>query len=174
MLFNYSNSLVETFSYMMQLTTLAVTIPFLFSIISFVIILKRSNSGYYQKLTVAIFAFLFTAWIMAGCGSEVLISGLLLFLLGIPNLLLDLQEKKLNNMDDFFIDPDITKAETLPPRFYRSQEIFEKLKETVFLKTWQWIGDSASTVPLTETVHTFRDVARFLERAPAPSARQSK
>jgi APA family basic amino acid/polyamine antiporter len=84
MLFNYSNSLVETFSYMMQLTTLAVTIPFLFSIISFVIILKRSNSGYYQKLTVAIFAFLFTAWIMAGCGSEVLISGLLLFLLGIP------------------------------------------------------------------------------------------
>lgn len=35
-------------------------------------------------------------------------------------------------MDDFFIDPDITKAETLPPRFYRSQEIFEKLKETVF------------------------------------------
>jgi APA family basic amino acid/polyamine antiporter len=84
MLFNYSNSLVETFSYMMQLTTLAVTIPFLFSITSFVIILKRAHSRYYQKLTVAICAFAFTVWIMVGCGSEVLISGLSLFLLGLP------------------------------------------------------------------------------------------
>jgi APA family basic amino acid/polyamine antiporter len=84
MLFNYSNSLVETFSFMMQLTTLAVTIPFLFSITSFVIILKRSHSRYYQKLTVAICAFAFVVWIMVGCGSEVLISGLSLFLLGIP------------------------------------------------------------------------------------------
>ena len=39
-------------------------------------------------------------------------------------------------MEKFFVDPDITQAETLPPRFYKSQEIFEKLKETVFLKTW--------------------------------------
>ena len=84
MLFNYSNSLVETFSYMMQLTTLAVTIPFLFSITSFVIILKRSHSGYYKKLAVAICAFAFAVWILVGCGSEVLISGLSLFLLGIP------------------------------------------------------------------------------------------
>ena len=84
MFFNYSNSLVETFSYMMQLTTLAVTIPFLFSITSFVIILKRSHSRYYHKLTVAICAFAFVVWIMVGCGSEVLISGLSLFLLGIP------------------------------------------------------------------------------------------
>ena len=84
MLFNYAHSLVETFSYMMQLTTLAVTIPFLFSISSFVIILKRSHSKYYQKMAVAICAFVFTVWIMVGCGFEVMISGLLLFLLGIP------------------------------------------------------------------------------------------
>jgi uncharacterized membrane protein len=69
---------------MMQLTTLAVTIPFLFSITSFVIILKRAHLRYYQKLTVAICAFAFTVWIMVGCGSEVLISGLSLFLLGLP------------------------------------------------------------------------------------------
>jgi APA family basic amino acid/polyamine antiporter len=84
MLFNYSNSLVETFSYMMQLTTLAVTIPFLFSITSLIIILKKTDSGYYKKISVAVSAFAFTIFIMAGCGSEVLISGLLLFLLGIP------------------------------------------------------------------------------------------
>ncbi len=84
MLFNYSNSLAETFSYMMQLTTLAVTVPFLFSITSFVVILKRSHKDYYKKMTVAICAFAFAVWILIGCGSEVLFSGLSLFLLGIP------------------------------------------------------------------------------------------
>jgi APA family basic amino acid/polyamine antiporter len=84
MLFNYSNSLVETFSYMMQLTTLAVTIPFLFSITSYIILIKKSNSVLYKKLAVAIFALAFTVWIMYGCGIEVMISGLILFLLGLP------------------------------------------------------------------------------------------
>ena len=31
-------------------------------------------------------------------------------------------------MEPFYIDPDIRKAETLPASFYRSDEIFEKLK----------------------------------------------
>lgn len=65
-------------------------------------------------------------------------------------------------MEKFFIDPDITQAETLPPQFYTSQEIFDKLKETVFLKTWQWVGDSVSTVPLNETVHPFVMLPGFL------------
>ena len=93
MLFNYSNSLVDTFSYMMQLTTLAVTIPFLFSIISLVRLLKRSSTGFYKKCAVAMCAFAFTVWIMVGCGSEVLISGLVLFLLGIPFYFLISREK---------------------------------------------------------------------------------
>jgi len=40
-----------------------------------------------------------------------------------------------------FIDSDITKAETLPASFYKSSEAFEMLKEKLFLKSWQWIGD---------------------------------
>ena len=93
MLFNYSNSLVETFSYMMQLTTLAVTMPYLFSIISLVRLLKRSSAGFYKKYIVALCAFAFTVWIMVGCGSEVLLSGLVLFLLGIPFYFLISREK---------------------------------------------------------------------------------
>jgi len=93
MLFNYSNSLVETFSYMMQLTTLAVTIPFLFSIMSLVLLLKKSSAGFYKKCAVAMCAFAFTVWIMVGCGAEVLISGLVLFLLGIPFYFLISREK---------------------------------------------------------------------------------
>ncbi|MGI9552424.1 MAG: aromatic ring-hydroxylating oxygenase subunit alpha [Aurantibacter sp.] len=43
-------------------------------------------------------------------------------------------------MTNFHIDPDITKAETLPASFYRSAETFEALKKGVFYRSWQWIG----------------------------------
>ncbi len=39
----------------------------------------------------------------------------------------------------FHIHPEIEKAETLPASFYRSDQIFEALKEKVFLKTWQFL-----------------------------------
>ena len=42
---------------------------------------------------------------------------------------------------NFYIDPDITKAETLPGSFYRDQDIFEATKDKIFLKSWHWIGD---------------------------------
>ena len=42
-----------------------------------------------------------------------------------------------------FIDSDITKAETLPASFYKNSETFELLKEKLFLKSWQWIGDQS-------------------------------
>ena len=42
---------------------------------------------------------------------------------------------------DFHINPDIRKAETLPASFYRDPEVFEALKEKVFLRSWQFVGD---------------------------------
>jgi len=53
-----------------------------------------------------------------------------------------------------FIDSDIAKAETLPASFYKNSETFEILKEKLFLKSWQWIGDQSiieknSAYPLT-------------------------
>ena len=57
-------------------------------------------------------------------------------------------------MKSYHVDPDIKKAETLPAEFYQSMEVFEALKEKVFVKTWQWIGDEG-LVPLTKTVHPF-------------------
>jgi len=44
----------------------------------------------------------------------------------------------------FYINPDITQAETLPSSFYRSEEIFNLLIEKVFAKTWQFAGDTTS------------------------------
>ena len=54
----------------------------------------------------------------------------------------------------FTIQADITKAETLPASFYRDRDVFESLKEKVFLKSWQWIGDT-DLVQLPNSVHPF-------------------
>ena len=54
----------------------------------------------------------------------------------------------------FFIDPDITKASTLPASFYKDQDLFDALKEKIFIKSWQWIG-SDDLVPLPNHSHPF-------------------
>lgn len=56
-------------------------------------------------------------------------------------------------MEKFYIDPDITKAETLPAQFYKSEKVFEKLKEKVFVKSWQWIGDENTLIPISENAY---------------------
>ena len=54
----------------------------------------------------------------------------------------------------FNIHPDITKAETLPASFYKDQAIFEAIKEMIFLKSWQWVGDK-NLVLKPQSVHPF-------------------
>ncbi len=54
----------------------------------------------------------------------------------------------------FTVDPDISKASTLPSSFYRSQNVFEDIREKVFLKSWQFIGDE-ELVKLPKSVHPF-------------------
>lgn len=54
----------------------------------------------------------------------------------------------------FNIHPNIKKAETLPASFYRDQAVFDAIKEKVFLKSWQWIGDT-NLVKLPQSVHPF-------------------
>ena len=41
------------------------------------------------------------------------------------------------------VDPDITVASTLEGRFYSDAAMFDRLRERVFARTWQWIGDLA-------------------------------
>ncbi len=63
--------------------------------------------------------------------------------------------------EKFYINPDITKAETLPALFYKDEAIFEALKEKVFLKSWQFIGDE-NLVRLPQSVHPFVLLDTFL------------
>ncbi len=61
----------------------------------------------------------------------------------------------------FNIDPDISKAETLPASFYKDTAVFEITKEKIFLKSWQFIGDE-NLVKLTQSVHPFVLLDSFL------------
>jgi choline monooxygenase len=43
----------------------------------------------------------------------------------------------------YSVDPDITVAATLPGRFYQDETAYARVRERVFARTWQWIGDLA-------------------------------
>jgi choline monooxygenase len=62
---------------------------------------------------------------------------------------------------NYHIDPDIKKAETLPASFYKDKTVFEAIKEDVFLKSWQWVGDK-NQVALSQSVHPFVLLDGFL------------
>ncbi len=40
---------------------------------------------------------------------------------------------------DFYVDPDIKKARTLPSEFYMDLNHFEESKEKIFRRSWQWL-----------------------------------
>ena len=62
----------------------------------------------------------------------------------------------------FHVDPDITKAETLPAEFYRDEEVFNAVKEKVFLKSWQFVGDS-SILPFEKYAYPFWYMEHFVD-----------
>ncbi|MEO8573939.1 MAG: SRPBCC family protein [Pyrinomonadaceae bacterium] len=55
-------------------------------------------------------------------------------------------------MTEFFIDPDIRTAKTLPSSFYTDERFFELSKEKIFARSWQFAGrldEFASLKPVT-------------------------
>ncbi len=49
------------------------------------------------------------------------------------------------DLNDYVITPDLTRASTLPSRWYTDPAFLQLEKERIFWKTWQWVG-SASLV----------------------------
>ncbi|MEX1003713.1 MAG: aromatic ring-hydroxylating dioxygenase subunit alpha [Crocinitomicaceae bacterium] len=62
----------------------------------------------------------------------------------------------------FEIHPDISKSETLPAEFYRSDEVFEQIKEKVFLKCWQLVGDE-DLLPFEKYAYPFWYMEHYLD-----------
>ena len=85
MMLNFSKSLVEAFTFMMTLSTLSVIVPYLFSAASLAIILYKREKGLkHPMIWISILAFIFCIWIIMGCGYEIILYGLLLFVVSIP------------------------------------------------------------------------------------------
>ena len=66
-------------------------------------------------------------------------------------------------MYDFHVDPDITKAETLPASFYRSDAVFEALKDRVFKRSFQWFGSVSELLPVENFVKPLSFIDGFIE-----------
>lgn len=63
---------------------------------------------------------------------------------------------------DFEIDACIEKASTPPARFYRDPEVFAATKESVFARSWQFLGDS-SMVKVPGAVHPLTLLEGYLD-----------
>jgi choline monooxygenase len=47
------------------------------------------------------------------------------------------------SLDDFFLERDLTKASTLPARWYTDPRFWQAEREKIFFKTWQWVGPTS-------------------------------
>ncbi|WP_337868503.1 aromatic ring-hydroxylating dioxygenase subunit alpha [Meiothermus sp.] len=45
-------------------------------------------------------------------------------------------------MNNLEVHPNIAQASTLPARFYQDPQVYEAVKEKVFARSWQWVGDT--------------------------------
>ncbi len=88
MLMNYTKGLVEQFKFLILLSTLTSLVPYLFSTAAFMVIILRKkaemNKHFSASFIIAILAFLFAFWAIAGAGEEIVYWGFLLMLAGIP------------------------------------------------------------------------------------------
>ena len=86
-LMNYTDGLVEQFSFMILLSTFCVLIPYLFAAASFVV-LSLQNSTRNQSLTgiftLGSLAFAFSLWAIYGAGETSVLWGFILLMLGTP------------------------------------------------------------------------------------------
>jgi len=88
MLMNYTKGLVEQFKFLILLSTLTSLVPYLFSMAAFMIITLRNNKAPNTRLTpsfiIALLAFAFAFWAIAGAGEDIVYWGFLLLMAGIP------------------------------------------------------------------------------------------
>ncbi len=98
MLMNYTKGLVEQFKFLILLSTLTSLIPYLFSMASYVIIKLRKNDmadkSTMVSVIIALLAFAFTFWVIAGTGEQIVYWGFLLLIAGIPFYLWIVRKKK--------------------------------------------------------------------------------
>ena len=81
--FRFSEQLAQVFGFMMNLSTLSVLTPYLMTIISLLLLLKKDAIPNRMMQAVSYLSIAFCLWIIYGCGLEVVAYGSLLVLAGI-------------------------------------------------------------------------------------------
>jgi APA family basic amino acid/polyamine antiporter len=89
MIMNYTKGLVEKFTFIILLATLATLVPYVLSALVEIFIFARKRDASNRKkfikaMIVAVLAFLYSLWAVFGIGMETILWGLALLLLGIP------------------------------------------------------------------------------------------
>ena len=73
----------------------------------------------------------------------------------------------------YTVDPDIACAATLDPAFYTDEAAYAAVRERVFARTWQWLGDLDRRRATRDAVAA-RPAARHPRRAAAAGARRRR
>lgn len=84
---NFSRSLADTYTFVILLSTLTVLVPYLFSVISYVIIEGKARGFSVKntpKMIVAFLAFVYSMWAVIGSGEEIVYWGFILLMAGLP------------------------------------------------------------------------------------------
>lgn len=81
---NFSKSLADTYTFIILLSTLTVLIPYLFSIIAFVMMGAKRKMLNTTKYVVAALAFVYSMWAVIGSGEEIVFWGFVLLMAGLP------------------------------------------------------------------------------------------
>jgi len=87
MAMNYTKGLAEQFKFLILLSTLSVLVPYLFSTAAYITIRiekKYFEGRWFQAIALAVLAFAYAIWAIAGSGQEIVYWGFLLLLLGVP------------------------------------------------------------------------------------------
>lgn len=81
---NFNNSLADTYTFALLLSTLTVLVPYLFSIIAYVLIDNKQSGIRWGKMGVAFVAFIYSMWAVIGSGEEIVYWGFILLMAGLP------------------------------------------------------------------------------------------
>ncbi len=87
LLMNFHQSLANTYQFIILLSTMTVLVPYLFSAVAYVVLAVKSNELKWNngiKIAIAILAFAYSLWAVAGSGQESVYWGFLLLMIGVP------------------------------------------------------------------------------------------
>jgi APA family basic amino acid/polyamine antiporter len=99
MIMNYTKGLVEKFTFIILLATLATLVPYLLSALAEILIFAKKRDAsdrkkFIKSMVIAVLAFLYSLWALSGIGMETILWGLALLLAGIPVFIYLHRERK--------------------------------------------------------------------------------